>query len=141
MTARILREAVDVRPGRWELLPLRFHRFTDDTVLLTNIVGEHCFLTDGQFMTILDGTCTDQAVLAELRAKHLIQLPGEQLPAELLAIKLRTRLRRLRDSTGLHIIVVTLRCEHTCRYCQVSRQSSALMAINLNGTHPVSGKE
>ena len=46
-------------------------------------------------------------------------MPGDRLPAELLAIKLRTRLRRLPDSTGLHIFVVTLRCEHTCRYCQV----------------------
>jgi uncharacterized protein len=132
VTARILREAVDVRPGSWELLPLRFHRFSDDAVLLTNIVGEHCFLTDGQFMAIVDGTCTEQGVLAELRAKHLIQLPGEQLPAELLAIKLRTRLRRLRDSTGLHIIVVTLRCEHTCRYCQVSRQSSARSEYDMS---------
>ena len=34
-------------------------------------------------------------------------------------------MRRLPDSTGLHIFVVTLRCEHTCRYCQVSRQSAA----------------
>ena len=74
---------------------------------------------------MLDGSCTDQRLLAALRAKHLIQLPGERVPLELLAIKLRTRLRRLQDSTGLHIFVVTLRCEHTCRYCQVSRQSSA----------------
>jgi His-Xaa-Ser system radical SAM maturase HxsB len=43
----------------------------------------------------------------------------------LLAIKLRTRMRHLPESTGLHIFVVTLRCEHTCRYCQVSRQSAA----------------
>src|SRR6202042_986184 len=62
---------------------------------------------------------------ARLRARHLIQLPGDPLPAELPAVKLRTRLRRLPDSTGLHMFVVTLRCEHTCRYCQVSRQSSA----------------
>jgi uncharacterized protein len=34
-------------------------------------------------------------------------------------------MRRLPESTGLHIFVVSLRCEHTCRYCQVSRQSSA----------------
>jgi uncharacterized protein len=125
VTTRISRQAVAVARGRWELLPLRFHRFGDDVILLTNLVGEHAFVTEQQFLAVLDGTCTDQKVLAELRAKHVIQLPGEQLPAELLAIKLRTRLRRLPDSTGLHMFVVTLRCEHTCRYCQVSRQSSA----------------
>ena len=30
-----------------------------------------------------------------------------------------------RSNRAMHIFVVTLRCEHTCRYCQVSRQSSA----------------
>ena len=36
-------------------------------------------------------------------------------------MKLRTRMRRLPESTSLHMFVLTLRCEHTCRYCQVSR--------------------
>ena len=87
---------------------------------------------EAQFLSVLDGTCADQRILAELRAKHLIQLPGERLPAELLAIKLRTRLRRLPDSTGLHMFVVTLRCEHTCRYCQVSRQASAKSEYDMS---------
>src|SRR5258705_11112603 len=30
----------------------------------------------------------------------------------------------LRQVTPLHIFVVTLRCEHSCPYCQVSRQST-----------------
>ena len=132
MNLRIPREATGVAPASWQLLPLRFHRFDPDSVLLTNLVGEHAFLPEGQFLTVLDGTCTDQGVLAELRAKHLIQLPGERLPAELLAVKLRTRLRRLPDSTGLHLFVVTLRCEHTCRYCQVSRQSSAKSEYDMS---------
>ena len=59
-------------------------------------------------------------------------MPGERLPAELLAIKLRTRLRRLPDSTGLHMFVVTLRCEHTCRYCQVSRQASSKSEYDMS---------
>jgi His-Xaa-Ser system radical SAM maturase HxsB len=125
MTLRLARATTDLPPAGWQLLPLRFHRLDPDSMLVTNLVGEHAFLTESQFLSVLDGTCTDQRLLAELRAKHLIQVPGERLPAELLAIKLRTRLRRLPDSTGLHMFVVTLRCEHTCRYCQVSRQSTA----------------
>ena len=125
MSLRLARETTNVPPAGWELLPFRFHRFGGDAILLTNLVGEHHFVTERQFMAVINGTCDDQEVLAELRAKHLIQLPGERLPAELLAMKLRTRIRRLPDSTGLHMFVVTLRCEHTCPYCQVSRQSSA----------------
>jgi His-Xaa-Ser system radical SAM maturase HxsB len=122
---RLERTATTLSPHSWQLLPLRFHRLDTDSVVLTSLVGEHVFVAPDELDAVVDGTCTDQELLARLRAAHLIQLPGEKLPAELLAIKLRTRMRRLPDSTGLHIFVVTLRCEHTCRYCQVSRQPTA----------------
>ena len=47
-----------------------------------------------------------------------------RLPLDLLALKTRTRYRRLPSFTGLHMFVVSLRCEHSCPYCQVSRRSS-----------------
>ena len=132
MRMRLEQRASHVAPAGWQLLPMRFHRLDADSILVTNLVGEHLFVTETQLLSVVDGTCVDQDLLARLRAKHLIQLPGERLPAELLAIKIRTRLRRLPDSTGLHIFVVTLRCEHTCRYCQVSRQSSAKSEFDMS---------
>jgi His-Xaa-Ser system radical SAM maturase HxsB len=128
---RLERAATSLPPHGWQLLPLRFHRLDADCVVLTNMVGEHVFVTPDELCAVADGTCADQELLARLRAAHLIQVPGETLPAELLAIKLRTRMRRLPDSTGLHIFVVTLRCEHTCRYCQVSRQSAAKSEFDM----------
>src|SRR6185437_2163664 len=43
-----------------------------------------------------------------------------------------TKLRRLADFTGLHIFVVSLRCEHSCPYCQVSRQSDDKLAFDMS---------
>src|SRR5205823_3511154 len=104
----------------WELLPLRFERFDDD-VLLTNLVGEHLFIDADTFSALTSGRLADEATLRRLRSKHFIRRPSEDVPVELLALKLRTRYRRLPHLTGLHIFVVTLRCDHSCPYCQVSR--------------------
>jgi uncharacterized protein len=89
------RTATALPPHGWQLLPLRFHRLDTDSVVLTNLVGEHVFVTPDQLEAVVNGNCADQELLARLRAVHLIQVPGERLPAELLAIKLRTRMRRL----------------------------------------------
>ena len=132
MNLKLPRHATVLPPSGWQLLPMRFHRFDSDSVLLTNLVGEHLFVSHDQFLAVMEGTCDDQELLARLRSRHLIQRPGDRLPAELLAVKLRTRLHHLPDSTGLHIFVLTLRCEHTCRYCQVSRQSSARSEFDMN---------
>jgi len=51
---------------------------------------------------------------------------------DLLPLKVRTKLQRLADFTGLHIFVVSLRCEHSSSYCQVSRQSDDKLAFDMS---------
>jgi uncharacterized protein len=110
--------------GDWKLLPLRFERL-NGRVLLTNMVGEHLFVSSEDFELIAsDDLPADSQLVRRLRAKHLIRQVHEQVPVELLALKTRTRYHRLAEFTGLHIFVASLRCEHSCPYCQVSRQSS-----------------
>lgn len=107
----------------WQLLPFRFERM-GPKVLLTNMVGEHLFVSPGEFDQVADARLpSDSPLVRRLRAKQLIKQPGERAPLDLLALKTRTRYRRLAEFTGLHIFVVSLRCEHSCPYCQVSRQS------------------
>src|ERR1700753_1488842 len=108
----------------WDLLPFRFERIGGGGPA-HNMVAEHLFLSAEDFERLgrID-LPTDSALVRRLRAKHLIRRPDDDLPVELLAMKARTRYRRLSEFTSLHIFVASLRCEHSCPYCQVSRQSS-----------------
>jgi uncharacterized protein len=117
--------------ANWELLPFRFERI-GGRVLVTNLVGEHLFLSAEDFECLarpdLPG---DSPLVRRLRAKHLIREAGDGLPLELLAMKARTRYRRLTEFTSLHIFVASLRCEHSCPYCQVSRQNQDKGAFDM----------
>ena len=116
--------AFEAPTADWQLLPFRFERI-NGRVLLTNMVGEHLFVSGKDFEQVAEGPLpVDSSLVRRLRAKHMIRQESEPLPIELLALKARTRYRRLSEFTGLHIFVASLRCEHSCPYCQVSRQSS-----------------
>ena len=116
----------------WEYLPFRFER-TNGRVLVTNMVGEHLFLSTEDFGQLAERILpADSALVRRLRAKHLIREAGDELPVELLAMKARTRYRRLAEFTALHIFVASLRCEHSCPYCQVSRQSADKAAFDMS---------
>ncbi len=107
------------------MLPFQFDRLENGRVLLTNMVGEHFFVSEDELAALVDRRLPAASPLvSRLRAKQIIRQPDEQLPLELLALKTRTRYHRLADFTALHMIVVTLRCDQSCRYCQVSRQSA-----------------
>jgi len=107
----------------WQLLPIRFHDLAAGRVVVTNMVGEHLVLPRTEFDEVVAGGTPSTRTLAAMRARHMVRVPDETLPLELLAVKLHTQKRRLAEFTSLHLFVVTLRCEHTCRYCQVSRQA------------------
>lgn len=120
---RLLFDSANSSLTEWELLPVRFHDLGRDRVVVTNLVGEHVVLTRAEFDEVVTAGAPSTQTLASMRSRHMIRAPQEALPLELLAVKLRTQKRRLAELTSLHMFVVTLRCEHTCRYCQVSRQA------------------
>jgi His-Xaa-Ser system radical SAM maturase HxsB len=61
---------------------------------------------------------------ATLKAKQFITDDCSSPLLDLLATKYRTKFSFLEGFTKLHIFVVTLRCDHSCHYCQVSRQTT-----------------
>ena len=107
-----------------ELLPFRFERRCKN-YLVSNMVGDFIALTDDEFkrLTNLEVVPGD-SLYEKAYAGHLVSRRGQRAQHQLLALRLRSRLAFLRQLTPLHLFVVTLRCEHSCPYCQVSRQST-----------------
>ncbi|HGJ8973827.1 TPA: His-Xaa-Ser system radical SAM maturase HxsB [Pseudomonas aeruginosa] len=109
----------------YRLLPFRFMRFGDGTahdVLITAETGEYLFLTDAQLRALLDKQLAPtNALYKDLLARHFIYEPRGHDPLPEMAAQYRSRKSFLLTGPALHIFVVTLRCNHSCQYCQVSR--------------------
>lgn len=116
----------------YRLLPLRFLRLDGDRHVVTNAAGEHVVAAGGTLRSLVDGSLTDQTALAEFESRHMLARGRADVHLELLAAQVRTRMSRLPDFTGLHIFVVTLRCDHSCQYCQVSRVSEDRGAFDMS---------
>jgi uncharacterized protein len=107
-----------------DLLPLRFER-NDTSVLVSNITGDFVTLAPDEFERLIGlDLSPGDSLYEKAYAAHLISRRGQVAQHQLLALGLRSRMAFLREMTPLHLFVVTLRCEHSCPYCQVSRQST-----------------
>jgi His-Xaa-Ser system radical SAM maturase HxsB len=93
--------------------------------IVVNEVGEYLFLGDEEFDAFVSRRLDPVSdVYLDLKGKHFLLDSDSRAPLELLAIKYRTKKAHLSGFTRLHIFVVSLRCEHSCHYCQVSRVSA-----------------
>lgn len=124
--ARFLSLEAFQRPAtELELLPFRFARQSPNRYLVSNMVGDFVHLTANELERLVDLRIDPaEPLYAKAVTSHLIAHKGRRAQHQLLAMRLRSRMAFLRNPTQLHIFVVTLRCEHSCPYCQVSRQST-----------------
>lgn len=107
----------------YRFMPFRFIAL-DDKVVVTNEGGEHELLDKTTFSAFVERRLEPGSTTYEdLRAKHFLADSDSEIPIRLLSTKVRTKRAFLAGFTNLHIFVVTLRCDHSCHYCQVSRVS------------------
>ena len=94
--------------------------------LLVNEVGEH-LLGDETIprskRSWANSDSRTRSRTGDLKAKQMLLDGPPDVPIKMLATKYRTKRSFLAGFTRLHIFVVSLRCEHSCHYCQVSRVS------------------
>lgn len=118
-------EAFSAPSDKLSLLPFNLERTGTNQYLVANMVGDFIRLTDDELNRLVDLQIQPGDGLYEKAySAHLITGTNQKAQQQLLALRLRSRMSFLRQITPLHIFVVTLRCEHSCPYCQVSRQST-----------------
>lgn len=108
----------------YKLLPIRFTSLDQNRVVATNMVGQHAVLARDELKDVVEHRiCSGTPLYDDLKSKHFIYDDDSSIALELLGLKYRTKLNQVAQFTGLHIFVVTLRCDYSCPYCQVSRQT------------------
>lgn len=121
--------------GSYYLLPFRFHRITEKREILINEIGDFLMVPNGTVNKIISKSLQqneDEDLYADLIANFFIS--ETQIPdlIDVIATRYRTKKSFLDYFTSLHIFVISLRCDHTCHYCQVSRVSQNKFAYDMH---------
>jgi len=105
-------------------------RHLDGRVLVTNDIGRHVMLTEEEFEALAAGALLpEHPRYPELADKGFV---GSELAADDESRILASRLSHLCTATNLHIMVVTLRCDHRCVYCHASRAPMGARGLDMS---------
>lgn len=117
----------------YRLLPFRFTQLEGDTYVASNMVGEFTVMDRAALDDFAGGRLEPHdPVYSELKAKHFLLDGDSDVTVDLLSVKLRTKLAPLANFTALHLFVTTLRCDHSCPYCQVSRANDDRQEFDMS---------
>ncbi|MFA5188674.1 MAG: His-Xaa-Ser system radical SAM maturase HxsB [Patescibacteria group bacterium] len=107
----------------------RFKQFGNE-YLLTNETGEYVFLPENNFKEFLTGKLDSKSEnFQELLNKSFLKDKNYLANA---VLKYRERYHFLKFGPSLHIVVVTLRCNHKCIYCHASAGSSEDKGLDMD---------
>ena len=102
--------------------PLGFFRFreVDGAYLITSDTGKWIFLTPEEFADLIQGKIQPQDPLYQELARRNLIRPAFNVEREVQDYQSKTSF--LMAGPTLHIMIVSLRCNHVCRYCHASRK-------------------
>lgn len=114
-------------------LPFQFGRFQGDEYLLVNESGEYHFIGRPDLEQLVQGVLpATNRHFDDLRSKQFIvtgDLPGT---IDMVATRYRTRKNFIKNFTALHMMVLTVRCNQDCQYCQVSAESDEAYQYDMS---------
>jgi len=124
------------QPKDYHLLPFRFHKLNDNKEVLVNEVGDYLITDVGSANQIVNREIDRSSSLyADLVSNYFISETPIPYLIDIIATRYRTKKSFLDQFTSLHLFVITLRCDHSCHYCQVSRQTEDKEKFDMSIKH------
>lgn len=115
----------------YQLLPFEIGRFDSD-YLIVNESGEYHFLDRECLVNLVNGDLVaTNPHFDDLRGKQFIATGDLAGTIDMVSTRYRTRKRFISNFTALHMMVLTVRCNQDCQYCQVSAESDGAYAYDM----------
>jgi His-Xaa-Ser system radical SAM maturase HxsB len=126
--------------AKLELLPFNFRQIPGlDKWLLAGPSGTFAVLdSKDQLEAIIEGSfeAIPPEQLNDLIAKNFLSIaPEKEVRARLIASQMATQLSKAVSKPSLFMIIPSLRCDHDCQYCQVSRVPKDREGYDLDVGH------
>ncbi|MFW6025784.1 MAG: His-Xaa-Ser system radical SAM maturase HxsB [Candidatus Woesearchaeota archaeon] len=109
--------------------PFRYKKF-NDKYLITNDFGFYYFLEPFQFKKYIEGELSRSSELFSNLVKYGF-IKNEKNKSYLYS-RIANKNSRLKTGPGLHIVVVTLRCNYNCIYCQASSKGMEKKELDMD---------
>lgn len=119
--------------SNYHILPFQFKHMPNEEVLLVNECGDFIFLSHQAFDNFIRHQLHEKDPNFFNLKSHLFLAQNElEVSLRKMAARYRTRKSFLRDFTTLHMMVITLRCNQRCEYCQVSCAEEDAQAYDMS---------
>lgn len=118
----------------YKIFPFNFDEFGNE-VLLVSLVGDFVFLQKAEFEDFIGKKLdknSDTYLLLKSKKFLADSKEGFLNAIEMSATNYRSKKGFLREFTSLHMMVITLRCNQTCKYCQVSSQEQEAKQYDMS---------
>lgn len=115
-------------------LPFNLEKISDRNYLITNYAGFYSFISDCELNNLISFGSVTIDKKSELESKLFVSSEdGFSIASALLTSALTKKTKAAMSFNPIYMIVPTLRCDHTCKYCQVSRASAKANGYDLEG--------
>ena len=107
----------------YKTLPFNFDRFDENDFIITNESGEYVFTQLDIIKKLANEDVLSSKIKRELESKQFITTGDYLNTLDMVTTRYRTRKSFISKFTSLHMLVLTVRCNQDCKYCQVSAES------------------